>query len=450
MLGTRDTVVGALLGVFVGCAPVYVRETATETALSSTLGHEGVAGSTRYSASASVDGEQISVVVDQEDRCVDSTTPRSHRVTSVTRTSDPAVTRTTWAIAAVATGLGIYSYSNADSLAAQSSAMTNPDAYREGGAGLAIIGIAAVAVAIADAARSTDYERDDGVILGQTRRVELACEQRKSTNEPVVLLLPKSHSVSGRLDALGNVAFALMDIPAAGLPDEREPLTVMIGKARIDVRLALSQVAEIRSALLSNPRSRVASDALGLRRSQCSAAVSNAREATPEGDLAEGARSVWQAAHDACGDLWTADLEQERSAVDRRLADAKCNQHLAVIGTGLASEDDQTLAEVPEAIAIVRAKCASDAFTGKLRTLETTLARVTKRRALEARRVALVQARAAEQRQSFQEVRQRSWGSAMLLCNDGTLSPSCTCGRDSYRGCCSHHHGVDRCSAGDP
>ncbi len=37
-----------------------------------------------------------------------------------------------------------------------------------------------------------------------------------------------------------------------------------------------------------------------------------------------------------------------------------------------------------------------------------------------------------------------SGGSGRLLCCDGTLSPSCTCG-GSRRGCCSHHGGVCGC-----
>jgi hypothetical protein len=60
--------------------------------------------------------------------------------------------------------------------------------------------------------------------------------------------------------------------------------------------------------------------------------------------------------------------------------------------------------------------------------------------------------RQAEERQRLAEERaaeraQNSWGNSMLLCNDGTLSPSCTCGRASRRGCCSHHGGVAGCSA---
>lgn len=39
-----------------------------------------------------------------------------------------------------------------------------------------------------------------------------------------------------------------------------------------------------------------------------------------------------------------------------------------------------------------------------------------------------------------------AWGDSPLLCRDGTLSPSCTCG-GRRRGCCSHHHGVAGCSA---
>lgn len=42
--------------------------------------------------------------------------------------------------------------------------------------------------------------------------------------------------------------------------------------------------------------------------------------------------------------------------------------------------------------------------------------------------------------------RQRAWSRAPLLCNDGTLSPSCVCGQSSRRGCCSWHRGVAGCS----
>lgn len=41
-----------------------------------------------------------------------------------------------------------------------------------------------------------------------------------------------------------------------------------------------------------------------------------------------------------------------------------------------------------------------------------------------------------------------AWARAPLLCVDGRRSPSCTCGRPSYRGCCSGHGGVAVCSAG--
>jgi hypothetical protein len=41
--------------------------------------------------------------------------------------------------------------------------------------------------------------------------------------------------------------------------------------------------------------------------------------------------------------------------------------------------------------------------------------------------------------------RLRAWGGVHLLCNDGSYSPTCTCARESYQGCCSHHGGVDGC-----
>jgi hypothetical protein len=51
-------------------------------------------------------------------------------------------------------------------------------------------------------------------------------------------------------------------------------------------------------------------------------------------------------------------------------------------------------------------------------------------------------AREAE-REPPRETRRR--GSGRLLCGDGTLSPSCSCSRSSWSGCCSHHGGVSGC-----
>jgi len=53
----------------------------------------------------------------------------------------------------------------------------------------------------------------------------------------------------------------------------------------------------------------------------------------------------------------------------------------------------------------------------------------------------------AEARRQAQEQREAAAASAFegaLMCNDGTESPSCTCG-GSHRGCCSHHGGVAGC-----
>jgi hypothetical protein len=46
--------------------------------------------------------------------------------------------------------------------------------------------------------------------------------------------------------------------------------------------------------------------------------------------------------------------------------------------------------------------------------------------------------------QARQEAAERAREYSPLVCGDGTLSPSCVCG-GSWRGCCSHHHGVSGC-----
>ncbi len=66
-------------------------------------------------------------------------------------------------------------------------------------------------------------------------------------------------------------------------------------------------------------------------------------------------------------------------------------------------------------------------------------ARLREQQAREARR-------AAEREERRRTTVHQRWAMAPLLCRDGTLSPSCLCGRSSYRGCCSHHGGVAGCS----
>jgi len=56
----------------------------------------------------------------------------------------------------------------------------------------------------------------------------------------------------------------------------------------------------------------------------------------------------------------------------------------------------------------------------------------------------------AQQRERRRRQAQARWGQAPLLCRDGTLSPTCICGQSSRRGCCSHHGGVQGCSAAYP
>lgn len=106
--------------------------------------------------------------------------------------------------------------------------------------------------------------------------------------------------------------------------------------------------------------------------------------------------------------------------------------------------------------------CASAATVGGRPLLALELGpaaeRVEERRAayrVAAERAAAYEAtarRAAQKRRKEHEKalaryrsRVRAWGGMHLLCNDGTYSPTCTCGRASYQGCCSHHDGVDGC-----
>jgi len=59
-------------------------------------------------------------------------------------------------------------------------------------------------------------------------------------------------------------------------------------------------------------------------------------------------------------------------------------------------------------------------------------------------RAALRRLRYAE-RIDLREARAAAASGRMIMCCDGTLSPSCECGRSNRRGCCSWHHGICGC-----
>jgi hypothetical protein len=52
---------------------------------------------------------------------------------------------------------------------------------------------------------------------------------------------------------------------------------------------------------------------------------------------------------------------------------------------------------------------------------------------------------AAFERDELAAFRERVRGYRMVMCCDGTASPTCECSRRSHRGCCSHHGGMCGC-----
>src|SRR5205814_1585830 len=120
----------------------------------------------------------------------------------------------------------------------------------------------------------------------------------------------------------------------------------------------------------------------------------------------------WVAARHACADRWQPQHEQAYGGFAAQLA---------VREKDLQRAADAATAEERRALA------AAD----RERQQQERQERQERQRAAERRR------RAAEEAPVYQEPRG-------LRCNDGTLSPSCTCG-GPHRGCCSHHGGVAGC-----
>lgn len=105
-------------------------------------------------------------------------------------------------------------------------------------------------------------------------------------------------------------------------------------------------------------------------------------------------------------------------------------------------------AVAPTALAALKAALARDepALAKQQQLARDREAAEAKRQLAAAERQRQQEALAAERerrRQAAEEARSYRAPSG-LLCNDGTLSPSCSCG-GSHRGCCSHHGGVAGC-----
>jgi hypothetical protein len=443
-MSERTTV--ALLGLAVGCAQIHASEVSTDAPMSPTIEHQRIENSTAYEAIAAIRGEAIHLDVEQWERCAEITTPRVHRTTAVTRTADRTTTSATWGVGVTAIGVGVYNYSDPSTAGSD---------YRAVTPALAVVGFAVLAIAVVDALRATDYERDDGVVAGTPQHVESICRHHTSRDQEVVLLLANGYSLFATLDANGRAEFAAVEVPDAGLPDDTSTIVATIGTYHLEVQLSISQRAELRRELLADPKSRLASDRLEQRHAGCEQVVSATRESRPE-DAPSAAQLGWRAAKDTCKDLWTAELETELEAAKHRIEEALCNQRFVQTASDLSGEASPSVEDLTTEFVDLRTHCGSDERKPQLAKLDAALTAVVRRKAKEAaakqRRIAQQQAAEAREARRQQQASQlqQSWGSAMLLCNDGSLSPSCTCGRGSYQGCCSHHQGVNRCSAGDP
>lgn len=249
----------------------------------------------------------------------------------------------------------------------------------------------------------------------------------------------------------------MVSVPEADILAVDAEVTIVVADARVQVELTAADWAQLRAALETDPHSRLAADVLAKRQSDCDRLTAEARAITRDRfDSAPlEAHEAWVAAKDGCETLWTAELESERAAVEARVEARRCDEELAAASSSIDAETSlDAISPLAARLVEIKASCTSAPNVSSEHEIEARLVSAEKRiraeQDKEARRIAREEAqqRFQEQRQQEREAaRQRSRDGAMLLCNDGSLSPTCTCGRDSYRGCCSYHGGVNRCSA---
>lgn len=438
-----------------GCASIHTTESITDVPLDPSVSRGIRKESLQHEVTADIEGYTIELAVVQSETCWVTTTARSHRTRHVRRVAEASTSRTIWGIAVTSLAGGIYAYADAERLSADASASLTAPEYRQAGTGLFVLGAAAAIVGLIDQARASDSEVDDGVIDGVIGKDEHTCRRRKTRQRAVSLVLTNGDRLEGVLDEQGVATLSFLPIPEEGAATDG-PMFLLVDNARLRVDLTPDERKALHDALLSNPRSRVALDVLEKRRATCATAVASARAMTPvePSDLDEMTRGRWVAAKRECGDLWTPELDVDFATIERRVVASQCKARLAAAERRLQEHDDAGTEDLATEIASIRGVCTSvdqisqlDRFSARV---VVAAKRAAREREAEARRAAREEARAASaERRALQEQarKQRSWGSARLRCNDGTLSPTCNCGRSSNRGCCSWHGGVAGCSA---
>jgi hypothetical protein len=322
------------------CVPIHQRETFTDKPVEPDIQRRVVDGSRTYSIDPSIDGHVLSLRIEQSDVCEVKTVPRSRRTRHIERTADGKMMGMLWVAAAGSALLGAYLYLDADSLSAEDEAMDpsdymTPDEYRGGGVTLVGLGIGSGSIAIVDSIRAIDGDADGGIVEGNAERTEVACRQSMTTGASFVVVLADGVVLRAMTDDEGVAAIDLAEIPLAALPERGGAITAKLGERDVRIELGISDVEEIRTALLGDPESRVSRELAAQRRAVCAGAITGARARSRAAleDDPDSAVAGWDTAREQCADLWTADNEMERTQAH---ADARASRCAIALRAGAA------------------------------------------------------------------------------------------------------------------
>jgi hypothetical protein len=389
---------------FGACATIHSVESTTDTPIAPSIEHEVEAGSLRYEvASAAVRGYELDLVVQRSESCATVTTPRVHRRRHVDREVDATASRATWGIALGALGAGVYGYVDAERVAAQAMDGTTEAQVREYAAALVAVALIATVVGTIDAVRAKDVELDDGVIDGRPARERARCLQGPVSDAEVRLELAHDHVVVARTDARGAASLSFLEVPEAGLADADTRVALVVdGQPARFAGFDASERALVREHLLGEPRSRLAAEMREKRRAACQRGLDAARASAPE-ELAS-AQASWSAARSACGELWTAALDDERIAFDARGVLAQCRPRLEVAAAAFTDDTGTTVGDMIQELAALRETCSAPESVAWIRALDAQLAASVQRNAREAAR-----AEAASRAELQRARRQRSF-----------------------------------------
>lgn len=415
---------------------------------------EVVRGSRRYQAATAIEGTALKVTLSKEELCETRETPVLHRHAHIERVARPSP------LAYILPGIGLLGLGAAvafggDYLALQAGLDAQPPiTYQITGGIIGTGGLSLVIVGAVHGLRALDSHKDLGEIAGTPVSRRFSCNAGPVQAQPVAVRLGEGDEITSVSDEAGAVRLSFADTPIQDVPRIGSKASIRIQKSLFNLDLPNEDVVQLRRTLESSPNTRASKELAAQRQTECTrltgVAEAIAIDVNSSEELESEARTAWENARSGCRDLWAPETQGKLSAALQGIAKNEImrKQRRCVVALQ-ATDAIQHSWEGNDELTKAQDACQDvPSENSRLLRAQKRIAQLEVQEDRAAKAVKQAEAQKAKLRLAklkMQETAAREKeASKMVVCCDGSVSPSCTC-YGSHRNCCSEHGGICGC-----